>query len=110
MIYLKGGDVLTPGLVDGHTDIINVVDTIEELQGTERVALHLRIIGRIYEDSKTVLVIACIDNEALDLNLSDHDVFVSISPSSSTEILVDVSVIQLPIFSLLPMLQLVCLI
>ena len=38
------------------------------------------------------------DNEALDLNLSDHDVFVSISPSSSTEILVDVSVIQLVLY------------
>ena len=35
------------------------------------------------------------DNDDLDLNLSDQDVLVSISPSSSTEMLVEVSVMQL---------------
>ena len=54
----KGGNILSPWLVDGHVDIINVVDAIKELHGSKRIALHLRIIGRIYEDSKTVLVIA----------------------------------------------------
>lgn len=55
---LKGGDVLTPWLVDGHADVINVVDVIKELQSTERVAFHLRIVSRIYEYTKTMLVIA----------------------------------------------------
>ena len=55
---LEGGDVLTSRLINGHADVINVVDVIKKLQGSKRVALHLRIIGRIYEDSKTVLVIA----------------------------------------------------
>lgn len=50
----KGGNILTPWLVDGHTDIINVVDIIKELQGSKRVALHLRIVSRIHEDTKAV--------------------------------------------------------
>ena len=47
----KGENILTSRLVNGHADIINVVDVIKEIQGSKHVALHLRIIGRIYEDS-----------------------------------------------------------
>ena len=47
---------MTSRLVNGHADIINIVDDIKELQGSKRLALHLRIISCIHEDTKDVLV------------------------------------------------------
>ena len=40
---LERADVLPSRLVDGHGNLIDVVDAIEKLQSAERVTLHLRV-------------------------------------------------------------------
>ena len=57
LFQLKGADVLAARLVDGHADVVDVVDVIEQLQRTEGVALHLGIVLRRDQNTKAVLVI-----------------------------------------------------
>ena len=40
---IEGADILPSWLVNGHADLIDVIDVIKEFQRTEGVALHLRI-------------------------------------------------------------------
>ena len=51
----KGADVLASGLIDRHGNRIDVVDVIEQLQSTEAVALHLRVVLRRDQDAKQIL-------------------------------------------------------
>ena len=42
--HLEDADVGLPGLIDGHADGVNVVDAIEDFQGTQGVEHHLGIV------------------------------------------------------------------
>lgn len=54
---LIGRNVLTPGLVDGHADRIDVINIIEKLQSAKGVTLHLWIVFGGNKDSKTVFIV-----------------------------------------------------
>ena len=51
---LEGVHVLSPGLVDRKPDAPDVVQISESIQGTERIALELAVIGRFDQDADTV--------------------------------------------------------
>ena len=53
----EGADVRASGLVDGHADGVDVVDAVEQLQRTEGVQLHLRVVVGFDQNASAVLVV-----------------------------------------------------
>ena len=51
----EGADVGASGLVDGHADGVDVVDVVEQLQRTEGVQLHLRVVVGFDQNASAVL-------------------------------------------------------
>src|SRR5699024_2577082 len=50
-------DVLPAGLVDGKADLRDVVNTIEQVEGAQRIAGKLAVLLRRHQDAKPVLVV-----------------------------------------------------
>ena len=53
----ESADVGASGLVDGHADGVDVVDAVEQLQRTESVQLHLRVVVSLDQNASAVLVV-----------------------------------------------------
>lgn len=53
----EGADVGASGLVDGHADCVDVVDAVEQLQRTEGVQFHLRVVVSLDQNASAVLVV-----------------------------------------------------
>ena len=63
-----GRNVLTPGLIDGHADRIDVINIIEKLQSAKGVAFHLWIVFSGNKYSKTVFVVNHMHSSIADEN------------------------------------------
>ena len=55
--HLEGGYILASWLIHGHCHGIDVVNGIEQFQGTEGVAHHLRIVICLHQNTKAMFVI-----------------------------------------------------
>ena len=55
--HLEGGYVLASRLIHGHCHGIDVVNDVEQLQGTECVAHHLRIVICFHQNTEAMFVI-----------------------------------------------------
>ena len=56
-VHRAGADVSAPGLEDRHLDGFDIIDPVIDIQGSERIAHHLRVVIGINEDTEAILKI-----------------------------------------------------
>ena len=62
----ESADVGASGLVDRHADDVDVIDTVEQLQRTEGIQLHLRIVVSLDQNASAVLVVHDVERTVCD--------------------------------------------
>ena len=64
--HLEGGYILASRLIHGHCHGIDVVNGVEQLQGTECVAHHLGIVICFHQNAKAMLIIHHVERSVRD--------------------------------------------